>query len=104
MSHSLPRNSLSWTYFVSHSIGTRLRLLGPALAIVMNCMVSANGQTAEFTQNSPGSNTMTMQVPLRAYPGRGVSLPVSLYYSTKVWRIGFIKSIYSSYGLPRSAA
>lgn len=65
------------------------------------CMVvmssTAIGQTAEFTQNTKGSNSMTMQVPLANYPGRGVSLPVTLHYSTSgLWRIGFINSTYEN--------
>src|SRR6266852_3546150 len=55
----------------------------------------AVAQTAEFTQGNKGSNAVTMQVPLGNYPGRGVSLPVSLNYSTQgLWRIGFINSVY----------
>jgi RHS repeat-associated protein len=41
---------------------------------------------------------MTFQVPLGSYPGRGVSLPINLNYSSKVWRLGFIKSVYYTYG------
>ncbi|MBC8030040.1 MAG: DUF4214 domain-containing protein [Pyrinomonadaceae bacterium] len=107
MSPLVLRNLSTWKNRVSPlSISrpvARLRLLTPVLAIVITAS-SVIAQTAEFTQNSPSANTMTLQVPLRAYPGRGASLPVSLYYSSKVWRLGFIKSIYSSYGLPRSAA
>jgi RHS repeat-associated protein len=59
--------------------------------------LSVQAQTAEFTQNTKGSNAMTMQVPLANYPGRGVSLPVTLHYSTSgLWRIGFINSVYGA--------
>jgi len=62
------------------------------------CSVSAgfrvHGQTAEFTQNHPGSHTVTLDVRLAEYPGRGDSLPVKLSYSSQgVWRIGFTNSI-----------
>ena len=51
-------------------------------------------QNAEFTQNSGGSTAMTMRVPLGTYPGRGISLPVTLHYSSQgLWRVGFIKSV-----------
>lgn len=54
---------------------------------------SSQAQTAEFTQNTGGSNTMTMQVPLANYPGRGVSLPITLNYSTRgLWRVGYAGS------------
>src|ERR1051325_3979755 len=51
-------------------------------------------QNAQFTQGNPGTNTMTFQVPLGSFPGRGVDLPLNLNYSSKVWRIGFLKSRY----------
>src|SRR5712691_1654261 len=55
---------------------------------------SLQAQTAEFTQNAKGSNAMTMHVPLANYPGRGVSLPVTLNYSTQgLWRIGFMNTV-----------
>src|SRR5712691_4768761 len=55
---------------------------------------SLQAQTAEFTQNTKGSNAMTMHVPLANYSGRGVSLPVTLNYSTQgLWRIGFMNTV-----------
>jgi RHS repeat-associated protein len=68
-----------------------------ALAVLLTSAV-AHGQTAEFTQGSPGANTMSLQVPLGSYPGRGLSLPINLNYSSRVWRLGFIKTIYYTYG------
>ena len=64
----------------------------------MLCFFSASllvkGQEAEFTQNKSGSHAMTLDVPLTNYPGRGVSVPVRLTYSTQgLWRIGFINSV-----------
>lgn len=51
-------------------------------------------QNAQFTQGTSGTNTMTFQIPLGSFPGRGVDLPLNLNYSSKVWRIGFLKSRY----------
>ncbi len=51
-------------------------------------------QNAQFTQGNPGTNTMTFQIPLGSFPGRGVDLPLNLNYSSKVWRIGFLKTRY----------
>ena len=51
-------------------------------------------QNAQFTQGTPGTNTMTFQVPLGSFPGRGVDLPLNLNYNSRVWRIGFLKSRY----------
>ena len=54
--------------------------------------------TAQFTQGENGTNTMTFQVPLGSMPGRGVSLPINLNYNSRVWRLGFSKRIYYTYG------
>jgi YD repeat-containing protein len=71
-------------------------------AFLITCLfaldLSAQAQTAQFTQGSTGTNTMSLQVPLGNLPGRGVSLPINLNYSSKVWRLGFIKSVYYTYG------
>ena len=82
-----------------HKIAALVHLSWCAWAVVvcLSCVLSAQAQTAEFTQNTKGSNAMTMQVPLANYPGRGVSLPVTLHYSTSgLWRIGFINSTYEN--------
>lgn len=68
-----------------------------ALAVICTALIcsTSQAQSAEFTQNTAGNNAMTLQVPLANYPGRGVSLPVTLNYSTRgLWRIGFINSVY----------
>lgn len=67
---------------------------------------TVNAQTAEFTQNSKNSNSMNFEVPLGNYPGRGISLPVTLRYSSQhLWRIGFINSVYpNNPHVPRSVA
>lgn len=66
-------------------------------AVVLFCLsagIPVHGQTAEFTQNNSASHTVTLQVPLAEYPGRGGSVPVKLNYSSSgVWRLGFINSI-----------
>jgi len=67
---------------------------------------AAFGQNVQYTQNTvnsalrsnasidPSTLGMSLQVPLRAYIGRGeASLPISLYYSSKVWRIKYTNSI-----------
>src|SRR5258706_2723798 len=54
-------------------------------------------QNAEITQGNRGSNAVTMQVPLGNYPGRGISLPVTLHYSSQaLWRIGYLNSVYEN--------
>jgi RHS repeat-associated protein len=91
--------------FNAHSA---LHRLMPQVTILLLLLVilasSAAAQTAQFTQGSSGTNTMSLQVPLGALPGRGVSLPINLNYSSKVWRLGFIKSVYYTYGGSNSVA
>ena len=69
---------------------------------------SAQAQTAEFTQNSKSSNALSVEVPLGNYSGRGVSMPVTLRYSSQgLWRVGFINSVYVNvwgYQIRRSVA
>jgi RHS repeat-associated protein len=79
------------------------------MLIALTCWSTpVRAQTAEFTQANKGSNTMTMQVPLGSYPGRGVSLPINLNYSSQgLWRIGFLNSVYVNvygYQIRRSVA
>jgi RHS repeat-associated protein len=58
------------------------------------CALQVQAQSVEFTQNRRISHAMTLEVPLTSYPGRGVSMPVTLRYSTGgLWRIGFNRSI-----------
>lgn len=65
----------------------------------------ASAQNIEFTQGSTSSTTMTLQVPLRSYPGRGTaSLPVTLYYSSSLWRIGYNKSVRLNSGIRNAVA
>src|SRR6266545_2016277 len=69
---------------------------------------SAAGQSAEFTQNTGGATGVTVDVPLGNYQGRGISLPVTLHYSSRgVWRIGFLNDIpvtVNGYPIHRSVA
>ncbi len=66
---------------------------------------SASAQNVQFTQGSIGSGLdNAIQIPVAAYPGRGsASLPVTLYYSSKVWRVGYIKTVHDG-ALPQSVA
>jgi RHS repeat-associated protein len=60
-------------------------------------IINVQGQSAEFTQGNKSSSTVSLDVPLGNYPGRGIRLPVNLHYSSQgLWRIGFIKSVYAN--------
>lgn len=77
---------------------TRIPSLPKILMLVGACLCSslvARGQSqqnAQHTQGTPGTNTMTFQIPLGSLPGRGINLPISLNYNSKVWRLGFLQS------------
>lgn len=75
----------------------RLTLLVCALLAVAPL---ASGQNVQFTQGGVGSGLdNSIQIPISTHPGRGrASLPVTLYYSSKVWRIGYIKTVTGSDG------
>jgi hypothetical protein len=77
-----------------------------ALFWIFMCPAAAFGQNVQYTQNTvnsalrsnasvdPSTLGMSLQIPLPAYIGRGeASLPISLYYSSKVWRIKYTNSI-----------
>jgi RHS repeat-associated protein len=67
--------------------------------LLIGCMLCAfaivsRAQNIQFTQGSVGSGLdVTMQVPIAGYPGRGASLPVTLYYSSRVWRLGHLGTV-----------
>src|SRR5690242_19771622 len=60
-------------------------------------------QEAQFTQGTGGSHAMTLEIPLANYPGRGLSLPVKLNYSSdRVWRVGFTNTVSLPFNVRRS--
>ncbi|MDQ3803400.1 MAG: PA14 domain-containing protein [Acidobacteriota bacterium] len=58
-------------------------------------MSPAHGQNIQFTQGEVGSGLdNAIQIPLRTYQGRaGADLPIKLYYSSRVWRVGHLETI-----------
>jgi RHS repeat-associated protein len=90
-SHSYQSSRRFFDLRAPHKASVKVALLAACWCALL---VSANAQTAYFTQGESGINTMSLQVPLGSYPGRGVSLPINLNYSSKVWRLGFIGRIY----------
>lgn len=67
--------------------------------------LSATAQTIRYTDNTvdqtmrgslnvdPSTLGMSFSLGLGNYPGRGVGMPVTLNYSSKVWRLRFMTSI-----------
>jgi RHS repeat-associated protein len=72
---------------------------------VIAASYTARAQNVQFTQGSVGSGLdNSIQIPIAAYPGRGgASLPVTLYYSSKVWKISHLKTVHDG-ALPQSVA
>ncbi len=86
--HAAPRNLAGYL---------RRGLLSLMLITLASCAMSSSAfaQNIQFTQGSVGSGLdNTIQVPLGGYPGRGAaSLPVTLSYSSRVWRIGNLATV-----------
>jgi RHS repeat-associated protein len=61
----------------------------PVLA--QNVQYTNNTVDASLRSNArvdPSTLGMSLQIPLRAFPGRGdIDIPITVYYSSKVWRI-----------------
>jgi RHS repeat-associated protein len=90
------------------NLGVR-RLMERLILLACVCLVawsSVSAQNVQITQGSVGSGLdNSIQIPITSYPGRGgASLPVSLYYSSKVWRIGHLKTVHLNNSAPRSVA
>lgn len=83
-----------------------LRLCASAFFVACVAAANAPAQNIQYTQGDVGSGLeQAMQIPIRTYPGRGAAnLPVTLYYSSKVWRIGYIKTVSLNSGIRNSVA
>src|SRR4029079_17618105 len=72
-----------------------LRSLSIAICTCLCFTAQAQSQqNAQYTQGTPDTNTMTLQIPLGSMPGRGINLPIKLNYNSKVWRLGFLQTRY----------
>ena len=95
-----------------------LNRLGRVLLILVCIAITAQAQQElQQTENKsdqilrsdvrvdPATHAMAIQIPLASYPGRaGANVPVTLYYSSKLWRLEF-DDIYdppSGKGAPRA--
>ena len=91
---------MSTKYEVLRSLD-RFSLSSCAATILLTCVlfIPAGAQNIAYTENNldqslrgssnvdPSTLGMSFSVPLGNYPGRGASLPVTMSYSSKVWRI-----------------
>ena len=60
----------------------------------LSVLLRVQAQSAEFTQNGKNSHSMSLEIPLVEYPGRGAEMPVKLRYtSSGLWRIGFMRAV-----------
>ncbi len=71
--------------------------IGRLAVMVLACFLassSVSAQNIQFTQGSISSGLdNTIQIPIVSYPGRGANLPVTLYYSSRVWRLGTLATV-----------
>jgi len=71
-------------------------LLYPVAALAQNIQYTQN--VADTTLRSrfrvdPSTLGLSLQIPLANYPGRGgAQLPVTLYYSAKVWNVNYVET------------
>ncbi len=71
---------------------------------------SAYAQAAQYTAGkadqtlkgsgriNPATNAMEFTLPLGNYPGRGISVPITLSYSSKLWHMDYVSSSVSNTG------
>lgn len=115
MKHIIPKRVLSEIFQLCNSFpayfGLRSRkcLVTSLLLIttILLCagLVIAQSTTAQenvrFTQGDVNeSATLSLGVPLGKYSGRGLDLPVSLSYSSNVWRIDHINAVKNYQAFP----
>ena len=83
----IKRRQSRWPRFMVSMIVLPCALISAAL--------TASAQNIQFTQGNINSGfDNALQIPLRSYPDRGAtSLPVTLYYSSEVWRISHLKTV-----------
>lgn len=74
------------------------------LLLILLLSISSFGQAAQHTENkadqtlrgsgrvNPSTLGMEIDIPLGSYPGRGINVPISLSYSSKLWRIEYTGS------------
>lgn len=85
-------------YFVCVFLVT---LLSPTLVSRVLAQTPPPSNKAAYTKNSqdlnrrssievdPSTLGLNISIPLEDYSGRGIALPISLSYSSKLWRIGY---------------
>ncbi|MDQ3816986.1 MAG: hypothetical protein M3362_04755, partial [Acidobacteriota bacterium] len=69
----------------------------PVAALATGDIQYTNGNADSFLRSDynvdPSTLGMTLRIPLGNYPGRGdASMPITLYYSSKLWRMNFVNT------------
>src|SRR5688572_32146327 len=73
---------------------TAFRSLFFLLLLLAQANAQSDGTNVRFTQGETNDGaSVSLSVPLATYPGRGLNLPVSLSYSSSVWRLDHLKSV-----------
>lgn len=72
--------------------------------VSLGVSTSAYGQATQYTEGkadqtlkgsgriNAATNAMEFSLPLGSYPGRGINVPVSLSYSSKLWHVDYASS------------
>jgi RHS repeat-associated protein len=113
---SFSREAIAATRFFERSASVRAVLL--LFAVELLLLISpdlSRAQSIQYTDNKPDQTLrstmrvdpstlgLSIEVPIANYPGRGgLSMPISLSYSSKQWRIDFEESWMSNGGLLRT--
>jgi RHS repeat-associated protein len=91
---------------IKESLAARriLRILSLHCILILSLGTIVFGQNTQHTENkadqvlrgsgrvNPSSLGMEIDIPLGSYPGRGINIPVGLSYSSKLWRLEYLRS------------
>ncbi len=81
---------------VSIGLSVALVVLASVTAVIGQTDVDQTTNKADHTLRAagrvnPSSLGMEMSIPLGNYSGRGISVPINLSYSSKVWRMDYLE-------------
>lgn len=96
--------SLNDNHYDFSSINTTVTTFFSSFLLTFLLVTGGFGQSVQHTENNadqalrgsgrvnPSTLGMEIDIPLGSYPGRGINVPISLNYSSKVWRMDYSHS------------
>ena len=90
--------------------GFRRIALKFSISLILALVISSSAVFAQENENTadralkgsgrvnPSTLAMEISIPLGSYPGRGINVPISLSYSSKVWRMESLEQTSTSLG------